>query len=463
MKTPIAHRRSILLSSVLVGVALGCNPPPKEAISPCAPGTTCLSVRPDGTPDPEGASVAQCRGVFPDYIVRANFVPPEYAGPWFELAQAFPQELPAPEALPWQDIDFKKSKEDADAYLYALRDYSFDGMIEAEFRPQDNTRRRWYHVPLMNFGHPRDLVHGLTEERDLEPGELGLKNTVKNYAVGLYNDVGAYTFGRVFEDPNAPDVSAGQFEEGAMVFKILFSAATPDDFEDPSNYLLEGAPEWQIATGARGPDGGTTLTDVRLLQMDIAVRDDRADTGWVFGTFAYDKDAPDQIAWNRLRPVGLMWGDDPGYTPKDQAEGKPLEESIVSDQIPAYAAGHLGWAGRVNGPVDNQVSACMSCHQVAQYPVVAQIAPFASSCDTDEKKLFWFRNLEPGEPFGAVDENCEPASAPAPLVSLDFSLQLKVALQSLLDYGNINPCLDNPVRAKSQRGVSAPRAPRVTR
>ena len=158
-----------------------------------------------------------------------------------------------------------------------------------------------------------------------------------------------------------------------------------------------------------------------------------------------------------------MWGDDPGYTPKDQAEGKPLEESIVSDQIPAYAAGHLGWAGRVNGPVDNQVSACMSCHQVAQYPVVAQIAPFASSCDTDEKKLFWFRNLEPGEPFGAVDENCEPASAPAPLVSLDFSLQLKVALQSLLDYGNINSCLDNTVRAKSQRGVSAPRAPRVTR
>jgi len=29
-------------------------------------------------------------------------------------------------------------------------------------------------------------------------------------------------------------------------------------------------------------------TDLRLIQVDFAVRDDRAPTGWVFGTFMYD-------------------------------------------------------------------------------------------------------------------------------------------------------------------------------
>lgn len=29
-------------------------------------------------------------------------------------------------------------------------------------------------------------------------------------------------------------------------------------------------------------------SDMRLLQVDFAVVDDRADTGWVFGTFMYN-------------------------------------------------------------------------------------------------------------------------------------------------------------------------------
>ena len=434
-----AHFPVVAIGLLLFGQA--CSSPPPAPSPACAPGTRCLTVDDKGRENPEGAYLAQCAGTFPDYIVPAALIPASYAGPWFSLAQDFPPEVPPAPDLPWKPIDFQKGKAEADAYLYALRDYAFDGMIEADFEPRKNAKRRWYHAPLMNFHNGRELVHGVTEERPLSSPELGIKpgRTVHNYAVGFYNDVGAYTFGQVFARPNEPDVEKARFAEGAMVFKILFSAATPDDFERPEAYLLEGAPAWQIAT-QESKDAPGTLTTVRLLQMDVAVRDDRAKpSGWVFGTFAFDREATDEPAWKRLRPVGLMWGNDPGYTPADQ-ETKPLRESIVSDQIPAYAKEHLGWAGRVNGPVDNPASACLSCHQTAQVPAAAGLLP-SGRCDTDPKKLYWFRNLESGEAFGAVDKTtCEPTPEPK-TASLDFSLQLAAAVQSLgPSFGNVNPC-----------------------
>jgi hypothetical protein len=394
-----------------------------------------------GRENPQGTYLAQCSGTFPDYIVPATLFPAAYAGPWFSLAQDFPKEPPPAEDLPWKKIDFQKSKKEADAYLYALRDYSFDGMIEADFEPGKNAKRRWYHASLMNFHNGRELVHGVTEERPLTYPELGIEQgrKVHNYAVGFYNDIGAYTFGQVFARPNDPDIEKARFAEGTMVFKILFSAATPDDFESPDDYLLEGAPAWQIAT-QDDPKAKGKLTTVRLLQMDVAVRDDRAQpSGWVFGTFAIDRQATDQPTWKRLRPVGLMWSNDPGYTPADQKR-KPLRESIVSDQIPSYAKEHLGWAGRVNGPVDNPASACMSCHQTAQVPAAAGLLP-PDTCDTDQKKLHWFRNLRSGEAFGAVNKaTCQPSPDPK-TASLDFSLQLAAAVQSLgPSFGNVNPC-----------------------
>jgi len=435
---------------------------------PCAPDTRCLTVTPEGKVDPAGTSVAQCTGVFPDYIVPAELFPPDYAGPWFALAQDFPPQPPPAQDLPWRKIDFKAGKAEADAYLYALRDYSFEGMIEADFRPRQDTTRRWFHVPLMNYHHGRELVHGVTEERPLGDGELGLEPgvEVRNFAVGFYNEIGAYTIGQVLARPHDPDLSKARFGQGAMVFKILFSAARSEDFQDPDRDILAGAPQWQIAAGDKDDaTGAPRLTPVRLLQMDVAVADDRAKpSGWVFGTFAFDRDATDEPAWKRLRPVGLMWGNDPGYTPGDQKAGKPLRESIVSDQIPAYAAGHLGWAGRVNGPVDNPVSACMSCHQVAQYPVAADLGPFRDACDPDKKRLYWFRNLKAGEAFGAVDPHtCEPVTAKEqPPVSLDLSLQLASAVQSVKSYKNVNPCSPPPEPLQGMP-VSPIEEPRIVR
>jgi len=409
-----------------------------EQALPCAPGARCLKVDDSGNIDPDGTSIAQCSGTFPDYIVPATQFPADYQGPWFRLAQSFPKTRPRKPKLPWAKIDYSKGVAEANAYLYALRDYSFAGMIAADFKPEKNRVRGWFHVPLMNFGPgQRELIHGVTRERTLRAPELGIKPgvSVANYAVGFYNSLGAYAIGKAWTAANPPDLTASKFPEGSMVFKILFSAAKPEDFVVPADYILEGAPEWQVATG------NGRLTTIRLLQMDVAVRDDRAAaTGWVFGTFAYDRNAPDTDPWKRLRPVGLMWGNDPEYTPADQAAGKPLKESIVSDQITPYAKSHLGWAGRVNGPVDNPASSCMSCHSTAQIAVNAPMIP-PRSCDTDAKKLLWFRNVAGNQAFGAVNaDNCTLVTRVPAAVPLDYSLQMQVAAQSVLQFRDKNPC-----------------------
>ncbi len=59
---------------------------------------------------------------------------------------------------------------------------------------------------------------------------------------------------------------------------------------------------------------------VRLLQIDVSVRDDVSPTGWVFGTFIYHDDAPpisynaefppDKQSWLKVVPLGLMFGNE---------------------------------------------------------------------------------------------------------------------------------------------------------
>jgi hypothetical protein len=46
-------------------------------------------------------------------------------------------------------------------------------------------------------------------------------------------------------------------------------------------------------------------SDVRLIQMDFAVRDDRTPTGWVFGTFMFDGTRKDTNVCFSSRLVGM--------------------------------------------------------------------------------------------------------------------------------------------------------------
>src|SRR3989442_10815858 len=113
-------------------------------------------------------------------------------------------------------------------------------------------------------------------------------------------------------------------------------------------------------------------------------------------------------------PVGLMWGNDPEVTSSFARAGRVLRETIINDstEVPHQ---HLGRAGRLNGPVDNPKSSCLSCHSTAEYQAVSPVIPPTSATTTETMR--WFRNIKAGTPFDVGQK------------SLDYSLQLALGIQ----------------------------------
>ena len=165
---------------------------------------------------------------------------------------------------------------------------------------------------------------------------------------------------------------------------------------------------------------------LRLLQLDIAIRDSRAKstTGWVFGTFQYEKDASTSANWwEHLVPVGLMWGND---VPHLVANQPPVEQWINADRGQKL---HLGFRNQLlDGPIDNPHASCSACHGLAQInrinnppdPLPARPTSDALSPAAIQK---YFRNLKAAEAFSAN------------YFSLDYSLQLQVGIANALGAG----------------------------
>ena len=333
-------------------------------------------------------------------------VPPGWPGPVFKLSQAYPKTLPPDEALPWADIDPTK---DPKNYVDALYRYALEGNVDVNWVVQDNPVRKWYHAPWMHYGTSgREFIHGLTRERSTPAasspgkGELGPNQVhcAQNWAVGFFNAQGGYQTGQVWADPNKPNASLAQFPEGTVIAKLLFTAAPVSEVP-----YLKNTFEWQgnIHVLPEGTCPGSAAQrapqTVRLLQMDLAVKDKRAtDTGWVFATMAYNGDAPGATPWDRMLPVGVMWGN-------VVATQQWINTAVGTPQ-------HLGHEGRLNGPVDNPKSSCMSCHATAQTPAVSPMIP--PSGDTAR----WFKNYLGSQPFDA-------GSTPT-----DYSLQLAMGIQN---------------------------------
>jgi hypothetical protein len=93
----------------------------------------------------------------------------------------------------------------------------------------------------------------------------------------------------------------------------------------------------------------------------------------------------------------------------------------------------LGWLERLNGPIDNPASACLSCHMTAEWPrpnsttMFLTSLPFAEVTSTDpldpsvvEQKMRWFRNIK-RKPFDTGN------------LSLDYSLQLYEGMKNFCD------------------------------
>lgn len=325
---------------------------------------------------------------FPD----AHELPPAgWTGAVFKLSQAYPTSPPASQTHPWESIDFKTQPQ---SYMDAVLDYVYEGNIEVDFRVQDNAVRKWYHAPWMHWGpRGREFIHGMTRERTSRPKELAPTQVsqFQNWAVGFYNAPGGYTIGQVWEDHNDPDPTLCKFPNGTVTAKLLFTAATTTEVP-----FLENAFEWQANAlkNLNGTDREPRM--LKLLQLDVAVRDSRADatTGWVFGTFVYNNEHDGATPLRKMKPVGLMWGNDPGVTPDMVAGGTQLAESWINGNV---SVEHYGWAGRLNGPVDNPISSCLSCHATAQIPSSSRMT-FRNN-ETIAEKLRWFRNIKAGDPF----------------------------------------------------------------
>ena len=115
-----------------------------------------------------------------------------------------------------------------------------------------------------------------------------------------------------------------------MAIKLLFTTAPVSQVP-----YLDGAPEW-VADIHRSQDPqDIAQTRVRLLQLDLAVRDNRSlFTGWVFGTFQYDASVQAESPWLRLRPVALIWGNDPTLKESDYHNGQRPKETWINLDAP---------------------------------------------------------------------------------------------------------------------------------
>lgn len=379
--------------------------------------------------------------------------PPGWTGPVFRLKADYPIEAPV-DRVPWAPIDFTTQPKE---YLAALLDYALDDpRLPIDRRETGDVPMNgpWYHAPWLNVGvHGREFVHGLTRERTSLPGELHhrQKDRFQNWAVSVFDRRGGYALGRIWADRKSPKADVA-FPPNTYAIKFLFTEAPVSQVP-----YLQGAPEWR-AHIHRGWDRAwpgnheRSVRTVRLLQVDVAVKDERqSDTGagWVFGTFVYHEFVKHCDPWRRLIPVGLAWGNSTGgKLDGDEQQywiNPQAEKLLIAELTGRELRESFGYEGRLNGMVDNPGSSCLSCHgsaQVVKTEVaerlgcnpnfgVALLAPPEDASKSESAE--WFGNVKSGTAF-VPEKACIPGLGGPKLVaanlqSTDYSLQVMFGIE----------------------------------
>ncbi len=324
----------------------------------------------------------------------------EYTGPLFSLSHDYPSKV-ASSDTPWRSAigNTTITVNNAQAYVLALKKFisaDMRGMIaDPDWSP---AQHGWYHEPWINC--ERESIHGMYVgsgdfDKDLFAGS-GLKKDFSTYVLTMYNQVAANTLHKVWGETGAtPAISpgSGQFPENGVVIKYAFTTANGDNWD-----AMQGALQWPlyITTNATTGDHKSPQIDrASLMQFDLIVKDTQSapKTGWVFATLVYDKDAPGKDVWDKMVPLGAMWGNDPDVNSAEEPD-KPLTENWINPAAPAYAKMTLGWGGRLSGPNDGgrndaivmengkkkkianlPSSSCMSCHGTAEWPMHSFLLP----------------------------------------------------------------------------------------
>ncbi|SEP36681.1 hypothetical protein [Nitrosovibrio sp. Nv6] len=410
------------------------------------------------------------------YRDAVYLAPNNWKGPIFELSHDYPKQKPAAcstKDCPWLAINLPMKADFSDAgvpswknnsvynqYIKAILDYvkkgqTFDLNNQEGFKTSVNGETQWFHIPWMAYDTRtgREYVHGLTNERTavisdfygekrqglhaLPNSKTGDQPGFETWAVGMYNKIGGYTIGQSWSKKGTPNIETVNgitstkgmpFIEGTVVVKFLFTTATPDDVP-----YLKASPVWQ-ADRHREVNNQflckREVQEVRLVQVDVAVVDQRSPSRWVYGTFAY-VDGAGKTLWDNLQPVGLQWGADPWTFPAvPKAESITARQSVLNRSISTFE--HFGCNGRLAGPVDNRQSSCLSCHSGA----FANQAGYTFAKGAYSPPVFGFEGLcekysqDNVEYFQTIQfpQNYTGGNY-ANTMNLDTSLQMQIALQ----------------------------------
>lgn len=360
------------------------------------------------------------------FINSAIPAPPKelYDGPLFALRHDYPSELPAAGDFPWRKVtnNGRITIDNAKAYVEALKDYVSADMKQLLFNYDQWDPQQYDWWQSIWLGTDREPIHGIYVGSEYPAGTLPGQNLdLTTYVYVLYDARAAKTLGDIwgttFDRAMAPvlDKDTGQYADGSVIIKFAFVTSCGSDWTP-----MQGAASWKIystlnvSNGSghsgsslcpqNGSDGSVnrpTLTNIYLMQFDIIVKDTIAapETGWVFTTLVYDKDAPGEDGWDKLVVLGATWGGDPDVNDADDASfltpttpNPKLKQSYVNMSAPDYSLATLGYGGRLSGPNDGAVAApawaasryypngvasagCLACHSSAQYPMTSFLLP----------------------------------------------------------------------------------------
>jgi hypothetical protein len=218
-----------------------------------------------------------------------------------------------------------------------------------DFPHWDGPTARWYNEPWL--GSIRESIHGAYAAGQFGPEIFpgtGLQTTFDTHVLTYYDERAAYTLYKVWKAAAvSPDVSTAnfQFEEGSVIVKAAMFVS-----DDPTKQAdwwpaTKGAAEWPLFLSIPSANPGSpAVLKSYVMQFDIIVKDNAAapKTGWVFSTLVYDTDAPGD-AWDKMVPLGAMWGNDPDVN-SALNPSQTLNETWINPQAPKYATQTLGWA-----------------------------------------------------------------------------------------------------------------------
>lgn len=299
--------------------------------------------------------------------------------PTFKLRADYDQIVPKAESRPWKGMDIR-TEAGGQKFAQLVLDFFYDSLVQ-DLKNNNNNfiaqnispdKAQWCHMPWLNVGDSgREMVHGLTKERDLEKSEIyPAVGTTKekegsDWGIGFYNDIACASIHNVFgslpRTLEAPDFSKKWFPDGSVSVKILFTTAQLDE--------LNGSFAW-TANVSLAKSTSRKLREVKMVQIDIAVKDStligarKEVDGWVMTTFYYDASYKANSKHNypanlagllKMRPIGIQTGFDP-------------KTSLIFKDSKTNSVDNVYYGARpmlMNGPADNPKGSCMSCHGAA--------------------------------------------------------------------------------------------------